>query len=180
MQTQNIDAKKFIVAASPGMSIYGRNKLDGGDWETSFFIQEEKAYINKLGKSPIIHIRAGCLIYSGIPLVVVMFLVNNDPDMLYEVWFNYCQSGDGKKYFEDLTSQERIVLHWYCGNKRIRSIKINNNLQDGFKTFMTEIVKYPKWDMNAFDQARGLVYQDYPTPIILWNKLSDTDFSIFN
>jgi hypothetical protein len=48
MQTQNIDAKKFIVAASPGMSIYGRNKLDGGDWETSFFIQEEKAYINKL------------------------------------------------------------------------------------------------------------------------------------
>lgn len=175
-----VDIEDFIANVSPGLAAYGRWKENlTDDYELAFFIQEEKKYINKVSKYPQIRIKAALAVYDNVPLVVVLILVNNDFDMLYEIYFNYHQTGEGRKYFEDLTSQDRIVLFFYQGAERKRNIKIDNSLKDAFKGCMTEIMKYAKWSMDQFDSARELLYLDYPKPEVLWRKLK-ADFSIFN
>ena len=58
-------------------------------------------------------------------------------------------------------------------------IKIDQ-LKDGFKAFMIELLKYPPWSTEDFDRAKEKLYADFPKPVDLWRKLGASDFSIFN
>lgn len=181
MNIEYTNPEQFISTQAPGLSIYGDWKENEEDpFETAIFIQEENKFINKLSKYPKVHIKAGLIFYENIGLVVVQVLINNNYDMLYEFFINYWQSGGGKQYFSNLANQDRIMLFFYRGHERKRNIQVENQLKDGFKSFMIELLKYSPWSTEDFDKAKEKLYADFPKPVDLWRKLEESDFSIFN
>jgi hypothetical protein len=164
-----IDPEKIIIQYQPGMAIYTR--VYRPEPHTDFLIREESSIIKKL-KNPIITIRPGLFIQNGVALVVIMFQIGSHPNQIFETWWNYHQTGDGKKYFEDMATQDNTAFHLYGDSRQVeKSIQIPNSLKDFFKESIEEIKKLPPWNMQNFDKERETIYQQHPTPSGLWLAL---------
>jgi hypothetical protein len=167
-----VDPQDIIVQMPPGSSIYGR--VFRPDPHTDFYVREETKIIKSL-RNPVIIVRPGVFYLSGIALVPVMFQIGKNPDQLFETWFNYYAPGeDGKKAMKTLITQDTIGFHFYGSNgQKVKSSVIKNGLQEFFRDAREGCVKLPPWSMSAFDTARAELYQQYPSPMLLWKKLGE-------
>lgn len=170
-----VDPIKVLLKMPAGTMIYGRGIFEGNsNYETYFAIKEEPKYIKKLGKYPLLTIRTGLIIRSGVALVPFLMRVNEDVNMLYESWLNYHDTGGyAQKTFQDLTRQDNIPFIFYDsqGNE-CRKIGIKNNLKETFQEYIAQIDKLQPWSMQDFDKARNTVYAEFPSPMSLWQSFS--------
>jgi hypothetical protein len=104
----NIDPEQIIKSASPGHAIYAR--VHRPEPHTDFLVREETSVINSL-KNPTVALRTGLFIQNNIVLIAVMFRIGPNPDQLFETWWNYHQTGDGHKHFEDMIKQDDFAIH---------------------------------------------------------------------
>lgn len=165
----NIDPEQTIKSASPGTTIYAR--VHRPEPHTDFLVREETSVIQQL-RNPAVTLRTGLMIQNNVALVVVMFRIGSNPDQLFETWWNYHQTGDGHKHFEDMTKQNNFAIHLYGDSGCIeKSIQVNNSIKDFFQDTLKKIYTIPAWHMDDFDTARDEIYKQYPTPGKLWKAL---------
>jgi len=177
------DAETFIAGVAPGRAIFGCWSEDNNNFETGFFIQEDRKHLNKLSKYPKINLRSGLIIYlEKIGIIPIMLKINYDYELLYETMLNvHLSDGKGIEYLNDFCSQDRIMFHFYEGRDRKRSIIIENKMQREFQKIKAEVEKLPAWTMEDFDWAKERLYQDFSTPTKLFNALeSNKNFYLFN
>ncbi len=133
-------------------------------WETALLVRETPDYVGKLGKNPVIELRAGMLIESGVALTALLMGIGDD---LYEAWFNYHAAQES---FADMATQERIVIAFYTPSKA-RQIAISNNLRGFFEDAISKARTLRRWTMRDFDSAREKVYSKYPQVTDLWDAI---------
>ncbi|MFT9498266.1 nucleotide modification associated domain-containing protein [Anaerosolibacter sp.] len=137
IHSNKIDIIKFLnsgMAMIGGVYLY-RGSITDPDpesFETMLIINEEQKYINKLGYRPIIEVKLAVYEVNGIYAVSFLIMVNQDPDMLYESWLNYFWE-DGKKYFEDLSKQDNIIISYFCADEITGEIKRNLRIKYKFR-----------------------------------------------
>jgi len=163
------DPVSMIAMAPAGKAIYGRVGESADSLRTSILIQEEMKYIKGLRTNPIVEIRSGLFDYSGIGLVAVMFKFNHDDDMIYETWWNYYQTGGGEKYFTDICQSPDLDLHIFCGQEKVKSVRIYNSLKEPFMQKVVYLKSRKEWSMADFDRERENLYRKYPTVKELWD-----------
>ena len=177
------DPETFIAGVTPGKAIFSRWSEDNINFETGFFIQEDRKHLNKLSKYPKINLRSGLIIYlEKIGVIPIMWKINYDYELLYETTLNvHLSDGLGLEYLNDLCSQDRILFHFYEGRERKRSIMIENKMKSEFEKIKAAVEKLPAWTMKDFDWAKERLFQDFTTPTKLFNALeSDKNFYLFN
>jgi len=161
----------MIKQANPSIAaLWPFKTTKQGHWEMGFFIREDLEHLKLIPKIPRIHIRTGLLVYNHIPVMSIMVLIEENFDMLYEMFFNYHQP-NGDRYLDDLISQGRILLHFYTATERIRTITVKNEIEDGLKEIKLKINQYPEWTMAEFDRAKERIYKDFSSPGALWEAL---------
>lgn len=166
----SIDPEKIISQQQPGTAIYAR--VYRPEPHTDFLIREESRTIRNKLINPIVTIRPCLLIQNNVALAVVMFQLGSDPEQIFETYWNYHQTGEGEKYFLDMSTQDNIAFHLYGDSKKIeKSIQIPNSLKDFFKKAIEEIQKLPAWSMQGFDREKERLYQQH-TMQGLWDALS--------
>lgn len=167
------DPFELVKKLRPGLMIYGNAKEKMEDEFTFIFLaREDDKYIKKLGDSPIIEVRAGLLSHNNVAAILVMAKINDDDDMMYDVWLNYWANGQGEgKAFDRLQYQDNLVFQFYDSLEIKRSIGIPNKLKGDINQFIEKIKPYPKWTMSEFDALKGYYYNKYPTGQGLWKVL---------
>jgi len=160
------DAERVITNAPIGSMIKARVTL-AGVAQTAYLIREDRKRIDRLGESLFVVIRTGLIVERGVHLVPVLLSIENGPP--YECWFNYHQAGDGRDYFNDLSTQERIPILIYA-SKIARRLTVPNYLGPLFANYAAAMPAQP-WTMQAFNAARNLVYARYPEVNDLWDEL---------
>lgn len=165
MPTNLTDPETIIRQAKPGTMMFARVIFEPtAGWETALFVRETPAWVNRLGKNPVVELRAGVLVESEIALVALLMQAGGD---LYESWFNYQATQES---FADLAKQKRIVIAFYTPDKA-RQIVIANNLREFFKQARTKAKEFRRWTMNDFNSAREKVYSRYPEVADLWKAI---------
>jgi hypothetical protein len=172
LQPMNTDSLAVLARMRPGSALFAREQLDQGPWEIAWLVREESARIAGLGPAPEIEFRAG--VFEEGPVLLVPVLVRVGPQSkqaVYESWINQHAEGMGGT-LETLADQPRLVVHLYgegCG--LVRTLTIGNQLATFAGQALAAIVGRPTWSMEAFDQAREQVYQQYPQVWDLWRAL---------
>lgn len=163
---QLADPLEVLRQFPPETMIYGRASYDGGPMETCLYIKEDMRYIKKIKYNPYFSLRTAMYEQGGVALVVVMVQPNGDDDMIYESWWNYHQTGGGEKYFRDIMSQDRIVIHFIdaATGEIALSKQVKNSLKNAFIGMMSRLMDWPQWTMGDFDAARDTVYKKYRRP----------------
>jgi len=182
---KSTDAATFLnEQEEPGQAIFAKWSSNDIDYETVFFVFENRKHLNKLPKYPKIDLRVGLIIYDDIQvaLIPIMWRINYKYELLYETMLNVHQAGEnGFQYLNDFCSQERIVFHFYEGSDRRWSVVALNSMQSEFQKIKAEVEKLPVWSMADFDKAKERIFKDFSSPTVLFNALeSDKNFYLFN
>jgi hypothetical protein len=165
-----IDVESMMATASPGAMIFGRVIADPATgWQTGLFIREDRDHIDRLGKNPVVELRAGLMVEGRLGLVAVMARVNGRD--LYESWWNYHAPGN-RACFADLAGATTLPILFYT-RRRERVIGVAClPLAAFFQTATKRLEAMRPWAMADFDRARERVYQRYPDPETLWAALA--------
>jgi hypothetical protein len=168
------DPESVIRQAQPGTMMFARVIFErGSGWETAFLVREEPEYVERLGRNPVIELRAGVFVKSGIVLAALLMQAGQE---LYETWFNYCVS---EASFADMMKQQRIAIAFYTPAKG-RQIAVPNNVGEFFAQAEQLAKALPRWGMcdsiaplqqRRNRLAREQVYSEYPAVQALWRAL---------
>jgi len=164
-----IDVEALIQAAPPGTMVYARFRPEGGKWETGLLIREESARIRRLGRNPVVEVRAGLFREGSVWLLAILLKAAGE---LYETWFNYCQPDGGEECLMDWTRQKTLAIIFYGDRGRERAISIRNPLADIARQALPVLRQAEPWGMAEFDAVRERLYARYPTVRALWDALA--------
>lgn len=156
-----------------GHMVYDLVSIDNNEFEFAFLVKEKSIYINRHKHNPSVEFRTGLVNINGIWVVPFMILINRDYDMLYECVFNYHQTSGGKEYLDVLERQDNIhIIFFDENNKNARNIRISNQIKDEMCEYNIRLSSIKPWTMEQFDYAKLKMYEMFPTPMVLWNKLT--------
>jgi len=167
---QLADPGNVIASMPPGSAIYAR--IGRPEMHTDFLVREESATIQLL-VNPIVTIRPRLFVEHDIAVLVVMFQAGDNPEQIFETWWNYHQpDGYGETVFRDMMTQVDVAIHWYGDSGTVeKSTVIRNSLRDYFGMATEKIRALPPWTMQEFNDAREVIYKRRPTLAALWREL---------
>lgn len=95
--------------AAPGQAIFAKWSSNDIDYETGFFVFEDRQHLNKLSKYPKFNLRSGLIIYTDVKvgLIPIMWRINYQYELLYETMLNVHQSGE---YVHHIRLNENIKV----------------------------------------------------------------------
>jgi len=139
--------------------------------EFALLIKEDTNYIIRHDK-PKMHLKTGIIKMDKVLVVPIMLLINNDFEMLYEGYFNYCAISDNKHAMNLWKNQDFLVTHMFNEqNVCVRQILCHNTIKDELHKIADILAEAPEWSMQDFDRAKEVMYKRYRSPEVLWNEL---------
>ena len=166
-----INVETFIKSQEPGTAIFGRFSMTlKKELETGFFIREKKEYIDTVPGVPDIYFKAVMFENNGIIPVVVLIKIEGI-DNPYDTWWNF-QAERVSEFFDDIIMQNHIIVHLYSDQKREKSIKVENTLQEPFKKFKEKIIQTEPWINDQFIYEYKDISKKYQSVLNMWNLLS--------
>lgn len=166
-----IDVETFIKSQEPGTAIFGRFSMTlDEELETGFFIREEKKHIDTVPGVPDVYFKAVMFENNGIIPVAVLIRIEGIVKP-YDTWWNF-QAKRVREYFDDIISQDHVIAHLYSDQKREKSIKVKNTLQEPFKKFKEKIIQTEPWVTDQFIHEYKEIRKKYQNVLNMWNLLS--------
>jgi len=158
------------AALRPGQALCMQWKNNEAEIITGFMIRETRSCIQTLGRHPRIKIRTILLDYEKVRPLVVLMRINNQPEMTYEVWLDYCQNS-GHLIFRELMEQRNLSLYIYTASQCARRIPVYNNqrLKQDMRKHLIECSRTPPWSAGEFERIKRESLKRYPTVQELWN-----------
>jgi hypothetical protein len=147
---------------------------DSGRIATAFMFRESKTRIAELERSGAlasVHIRTAVIGVSGVKIYVTLVRFG---DQLFEMWWNW-HNPVIQPLFQRLFDQDIVVVCFVSDQPKIDFIfRTPSSIRDGLRARGSELTASQPWTMEAFDNARTTVQENYPTPVALWQALGQS------
>ncbi len=161
----------FIKSIEPGTAVIGRFRTSmDGEMETGFFIRDDSGAIDSVPDAPNISLKAVMFEKEGVALVGVLIRIQGI-DRTFDTWWNF-YSDSIKQNFDDIISQDYLLVHIYSANKREKIIKVGNSLKEPFVKFKQKILEIGAWTTDQFVFVHKKVRGEYKTAQMMWDILS--------
>lgn len=169
-----IDVETLVKSLPPGSAVFGRfGLMPDSRMETGFFVREDKYRIAAIPSLPNIFFKAVMFENQGIIPVVVMIKIEGIGSP-YDTWWNFQTEGVGK-YFDDMISQDHVLVHLYSEQKRDKSIKVINSLKEPFERFRERIIQAGPWTTDQFIYEHRKICKKYQSVQEMWDFFSKPD-----
>lgn len=161
----------FIKTLSPGTMIFDAVEVVPSKIELVFLIKETQLHFDELIKgNPEIDMRSSLLAFNSVALTSLLIRVNNNPNMTYQMFFNYHEAESVKQYFDYLATEDKLNL-LFLTNNFAQFVSVNNSLQLGFKLHLRQLKNRVPWSIGDFERAKSELLKIYPTANSLWDGL---------
>lgn len=148
--------------------------LDSND-EVILAIKESNFLINTISTDEPINIR-GCIIESENSFaLVVMFMFNNDRNLMYDLWLNFYDDSD-VLVLDRLCEKERIIINYYDSNmKQSKQFVTDNCLMGLSKEYIDKSIEKDYWNNNDFEELKKNINDSLQSIDIMWDNLEKGD-----
>lgn len=174
MIMEETTAENLLLKMPYGAMLFEMAEFKGKQ-EVVFMIREEKKTIHEWPSTPLVESRSGIFVVQDVALIPVMIMVGRGRlNQLYEAWINVCAGPFYLEYLQTLVKQDNIKLLFYDRIKE-RAIQAGNTLQSIGDEYIAAIKNMESWTMNTFNEAREVIYKDFPSPVDLWGRLGEVE-----
>lgn len=138
---ERLSALDMIRRFPPGRAVFGRESIDRGPWEITWYLREETSRINALGEAPDVEFRAAGIDCGEVFVIAVVVRVGPEtPESVYETWLNhYADPGT----LPTIRDQERLVIHLIGDDgQHTRTLQIGNHLADFARSVLPKLAQY--------------------------------------
>lgn len=165
-----VDIETLVKLQRARTVVFGRfAMMRDSKMETGFLIREDKRQIEAIPSLPKIYFKAVMFEDHGIMPVAVLIKIEGIGNP-YDTWWNF-QIKEVCEYFDDMILQDHLLVHLYSDQKREKSIKVRNSLNEPFERFRERIIQGDTWTTDQFISAHRKICRKYQTVQEMWDFL---------
>jgi hypothetical protein len=167
------EALTRLQDAPLGESLYVREQMENGRWETVWLIHDEAKRLASLGPEPAVEFRAGAFDEGGVVVLPILLRLGpEEPGCVYDTWMNAYQIEGQNVYLQDLARQDHICIH-LCdeAGREVQTLTVPNCLCELALAVLMRQVDYQPSTPAAFEYARERFYANYTDVQALWHAL---------
>jgi hypothetical protein len=164
------EIRESAISLLPGQALCANLRLPSGSAGATFIIRETRDRLEAMGKHPKLKLRCVLLDHRGILPLVVLIRINDDREMIYEIWIDY-HGPSGAETVNELVEQNNLSISFYTAAKRWRRIPVHNNqkLARDARAARARCEKSSPWTREEFHESREALFEQHPTVLDLWN-----------
>ena len=165
-----IPFSQLINASQPGTMVQHLFSLDGAQaWTAGLAIRESRQVLAGLPARVDILSRGALIQVEEVHLIVLMLHLNG---RIYESFVSI-QHEDSPEFVALMARQESLSIHFFDGvaHQPVRALLTQNGFQPLFAWVSQIYLAWPAWYFHEFDEAKKMLYKNYPRPEDLWQAL---------
>jgi hypothetical protein len=148
-----------------------------GQVATAILFRESAERIKELdleGALLSMHTRSALLGVNNVVLYVTLFRLG---DQIFEIWWNW-HNQVHRRLFERLFEQDEISFGFVSEQPKFeRILRHASTIKEGLRANRSTLTTAKSWTMAEFEEARSIIYKQYPTPVSLWQALGRAEIT---